>query len=124
MRISKTQRSIRTRRSKKLGSRRSRAPSRATNNSSTLRSCDYVNGGEKLSEKLKALKSLLPPSTTTTTTEEEEEEKCDGGETEELFQETADYIVRLRNQVVVLQKLIKIYGSSSSSCDQAEDFVL
>ncbi|ESQ47106.1 hypothetical protein EUTSA_v10027993mg [Eutrema salsugineum] len=121
MRILKTQRSRGggRRNSKKLGNRRTYVSSRGR----ILRNC-CGNGGEKFSEKLQALKSLLPPSTTTEKTTEQnvhvEEESLDGGETEQLFQETADYIVRLRNQVLVLQKLIKIYGSS----DEARDFVL
>ncbi|KAF8098427.1 hypothetical protein N665_0267s0012 [Sinapis alba] len=114
MRILKTQRSSRggIRNSKKLGSRRSHVSSRA----SILRNCSG-NSGDKFSEKLQVLKSLLPPSETNKT------EKTNSRETEQLFQETADYIVRLRSQVVVLQKLIEIYGSPSSS-DQTEDFVL
>ncbi|CDY37876.1 BnaC04g31300D [Brassica napus] len=108
MRILKTQRSSRggRRNIKKQGSRRSHV------------------SGDKFTEKLQALKSLLPPSETNKTDHNRHvEEKPNSGETEQLFQETADYIVRLRNQVIVLQKLIEIYGSSSSS-DQTEDFVL
>ncbi|CAH2079835.1 unnamed protein product [Thlaspi arvense] len=110
MRIIKTQRSRGGRRGniKKLENRRKHVSSRCCG-----------NGGEKFSEKLQALKSLLPPSTTEQKGQVEEE--SDTGETEQLFQETADYIVRLRNQVVVLQKLIKIYGSSDQT---KEDFVL
>ncbi|CAH8312959.1 unnamed protein product [Eruca vesicaria subsp. sativa] len=121
MRILKTQRSSRggRRNSKKFGSRRSHVSSRT----SILRKCSG-NSGDKFSAKLQALKSLLPPSETNKTDQNRDvEEKLNSGETEQLFQETADYIVRLRNQVVVLQKLIEIYGSSSSS-DQTEDFIL
>ncbi|RID65763.1 hypothetical protein BRARA_D00941 [Brassica rapa] len=121
MRILKTQRSSRggRRNSKKHGSRRSHVSSRA----SIIRNCSG-NSGDKFTEKLQALKSLLPPSETNKTDHNRHvEEKPNSGETEQLFQETADYIVRLRNQVIVLQKLIEIYGSSSSS-DQKEDFVL
>ncbi|CAA0406274.1 hypothetical protein AtNW77_Chr5g0121141 [Arabidopsis thaliana] len=102
MRILKTQRSRGGRRtSKKFGNRR-------------------TSGGEKFSEKLQALKSLLPPPSKMTEQSRQDayvEEDSSVGETEQLFQETADYIVRLRTQVVVLQKLIEIYGSS----DQKED---
>ncbi|EOA17681.1 hypothetical protein CARUB_v10006050mg [Capsella rubella] len=88
--------------------------------------------GEMFTEKLQALKSLLPhPPPSKTTTEksfQDADVKKDSGsvvETEQLFQETADYIVKLRTQVVVLQKLIEIYGSSSSSDHLTEDgFVL
>ncbi|CAL9224273.1 unnamed protein product [Arabidopsis halleri] len=104
MRILKTRRPRGGRRSKKIGNKRTNASS-----------C----GGEKFSDKLQALKSLLPPATTTEQTRQDAyvEEDSGSGETEQLFQETADYIVRLRTQVMVLQKLIKIYGSS----DQTED---
>lgn len=107
MRILKTQRSRggRSRRSKNLVNKRT--------------SC-----GEKFSEKLQALKSLLPPPSTTTEHSRQEadvEEDAVSGETEQLFQETADYIVRLRTQVVVLQKLIEMYGSSDQTID---NFVL
>ncbi|CAH8277504.1 unnamed protein product [Arabidopsis lyrata] len=104
MRILKTQRSRGGRRSKKIGNKRT-----------NVSSC----GGEKFSEKLQALKSLLPPATTTEKSRQDAyvEEDSDSGETEQLFQETADYIVRLRTQVMVLQKLIEIYRSS----DQTED---
>lgn len=112
MRILKTQRSRGGgRRSKKFGNRRSHVSSRAK----ILRNC-CGNGGENFTEKLQALKSLLPP-TKMTEQDRHVDEKSDNGETEQLFQETADYIVRLRNQVVVLQKLIEMYGSS----DQTED---
>ncbi|AEE77575.1 hypothetical protein AtNW77_Chr3g0190621 [Arabidopsis thaliana] len=68
------------------------------------------DGGKTVMEKLLALKSLLPPPV-----------NVGGGETEELFQETAEYIVKLRTQVVVLKKLIEIYDNSS---DQKKDVVL
>ncbi|KDP27231.1 hypothetical protein JCGZ_19930 [Jatropha curcas] len=66
-----------------------------------------INGGRtcfsksKVSEKLEALKNLIP---------------ANNGETvkaEQLFQETADYIVLLRTQVFVLQRLIEFYGSTT-----------
>ncbi|XP_010441040.1 PREDICTED: uncharacterized protein LOC104724278 [Camelina sativa] len=108
MRILKTQRSRggeKRRRSKKLVNKRPNVSSRS---------------GEMFSEKLQALKSLLPPpSKTTEKSCQDAEVENDSGsvETEQLFQETADYIVRLRTQVVVLQKLIEIYGSSGQTED-------
>ncbi|KAK4426219.1 hypothetical protein Salat_1390400 [Sesamum alatum] len=57
-----------------------------------------VGGGASVSDKLEALKSLIPS--------EKAELKPD-----QLFQETADYIVLLKTQVFVLQKLIDFYGS-------------
>ncbi|KAL1189604.1 hypothetical protein V5N11_030460 [Cardamine amara subsp. amara] len=104
---------------KRFGNRRENVSSRPR----IFRNCCNIDG-EKFSEKLEALKSLLPPSVTAAKQSHQDadvEEDSRSGETEQLFQETADYIVRLRTQVVVLQKLIKIYGSS----DQTEDdFVL
>ncbi|XP_010556469.1 PREDICTED: uncharacterized protein LOC104825781 [Tarenaya hassleriana] len=61
-------------------------------------------GGGRLSEKLRALKRLVPRATADVVVD-------DGGATEELFRETADYIIRLRKQVLALQKLVEIYGS-------------
>ncbi|KAE9612619.1 putative myc-type, basic helix-loop-helix (bHLH) domain-containing protein [Lupinus albus] len=55
----------------------------------------------KLSQKLQILKNLIP------THNNEETVKPD-----KLFQETADYIVLLRTQVVILQKLIEFYGNN------------
>ncbi|KAK4346429.1 hypothetical protein RND71_032768 [Anisodus tanguticus] len=53
-----------------------------------------------VSEKLEALKQLIP---------------ANNGEikTDQLFKETADYIVLLRTQVFVLQKLVDFYGSNT-----------
>ncbi|KAK8672685.1 hypothetical protein V6N13_111049 [Hibiscus sabdariffa] len=57
--------------------------------------------GEVISDKLEALKSLIP---------------CNVGngskevvKVEQLFQETADYIITLKTQAFVLQKLIEFY---------------
>nr|GME11394.1 transcription factor PAR2-like [Ipomoea batatas] len=61
--------------------------------------------GDSVSDKLEALKQLIPSH--------DEEIKGD-----QLFQETADYIVLLRTQVLVLQKLIDFYGSSNNSGTQ------
>jgi hypothetical protein len=49
---------------------------------------------------LEALKNLIP---------------AHNGETvnpDQLFKETAEYIVLLRTQVVILQRLVEFYGSS------------
>ncbi|GFY82943.1 hypothetical protein Acr_02g0011830 [Actinidia rufa] len=62
-----------------------------------------VNGGAcaSLSDKLEALKSLIPAP--------------DGErKPEELFQETADYIVLLKTQVLILQRLVDFYGSNQN----------
>ncbi|OIT05834.1 hypothetical protein A4A49_10739 [Nicotiana attenuata] len=64
-----------------------------------------VDDGGSISEKLEALKQLIP---------------ANNGEikVDQLFQETADYIVLLKTQVFVLQKLVDFYGSST---DQSLD---
>ncbi|KAM7266942.1 hypothetical protein ACFE04_009108 [Oxalis oulophora] len=66
---------------------------------------NVVNGaGRKVADKLEALKNLINPNG-----------GGGGGEmvkSEELFKETADYIVMLRTQVAILQKLIHFYGSA------------
>nr|GLL39161.1 uncharacterized protein LOC107060289 [Ipomoea trifida]GMD49862.1 transcription factor PAR2-like [Ipomoea batatas] len=54
-----------------------------------------------VSEKLEALKQLIPALNG--------ERKA-----EQLFQETADYIVLLRTQVSILQKLIDIYAADTN----------
>ncbi|KAL5704181.1 hypothetical protein ACHQM5_022642 [Ranunculus cassubicifolius] len=55
-----------------------------------------------VSEKLEALKNLIPVKN--------EEMKAD-----QLFEETADYIVFLKTQVEVLQRLIDLYGSNNGN---------
>ncbi|KAL3844609.1 hypothetical protein ACJIZ3_002012 [Penstemon smallii] len=54
-----------------------------------------------VSDKLETLKNLIPSHKPET-------------KPEQLFQETADYIVLLKTQVLVLQKLIDFYGSSQN----------
>lgn len=54
--------------------------------------------GSPVSDKLEALKNLIPS-------------KNGEMKPDQLFQETADYIVLLNTQVLVLQKLIDFYGS-------------
>ncbi|KAL2552214.1 uncharacterized protein Fot_05833 [Forsythia ovata] len=56
------------------------------------------HGGASISDKLEALKNLIPSHNENT-------------KPDQLFQETADYIVLLETQVLVLQKLIDFYGS-------------
>ncbi|XP_030467542.2 uncharacterized protein LOC115686403 [Syzygium oleosum] len=70
------------------------------------------SSNDVVSEKLEALKNLIPVA------------RDGGGDgtvaAEELFQETADYILRLRTQVVILQKLIHISGSANLPEKQRE----
>ncbi|KAK7266550.1 hypothetical protein RIF29_19198 [Crotalaria pallida] len=61
----------------------------------------------KLSQKLQALRNLISPHN-------EDIVKPD-----QLFQETADYIVLLRTRVVILQKLIEFYGSDNPENENA-----
>ncbi|XVF60660.1 hypothetical protein PTKIN_Ptkin08bG0066000 [Pterospermum kingtungense] len=57
-----------------------------------------------VSDKLEALKSLIP--------HHRAQNESDGMvKAEELFQETADYIIVLKAQVFVLQKLIEFYDN-------------
>ncbi|CAL0321719.1 unnamed protein product [Lupinus luteus] len=55
----------------------------------------------KLSQKLQQLNNLIIPS-----------HSGDIVKLDQLFKETADYIVLLRTQVVVMQKLIQFYGNN------------
>ncbi|KAL0332144.1 UNVERIFIED_CONTAM: hypothetical protein Scaly_2115900 [Sesamum calycinum] len=59
-----------------------------------------IGGGESssVSDKLEALRNLIPS--------QDAEIKA-----EQLFKETADYIVLLKTQVLVLQKLVDFYGA-------------
>lgn len=61
-----------------------------------------------VSEKLEALNNLVPPV------------HIDRGEikADQLFQETAEYIVLLQNQISVLQKLVDFYGSSAGQAQE------
>ncbi|XP_010425743.1 PREDICTED: uncharacterized protein LOC104710788 [Camelina sativa] len=109
MRTLKTQSTSGRRRCDKLKSRRAHV----------LHPCcgkGSIDGGEKVTEKLRALQSLLPAPAKLS-----ESENVGGGETDQLFQDTADYIVRLRTQVVVMKKLIEIYDNAS---DQKREIVL
>ncbi|KAJ9147537.1 hypothetical protein P3X46_029687 [Hevea brasiliensis] len=66
----------------------------------------------KVSDKLEALKNLIP---------------AHNGEivkAEQLLQETADYIVLLKTQVFVLQRLIDLYGSTTSTTEGDTNSVL
>ncbi|KAJ6402545.1 hypothetical protein OIU84_014610 [Salix udensis] len=69
----------------------------------------FVTSPGKFSDKMEALKNLVPA------THNGEIVKAD-----QLFQETADYIVLLRTQVLVLKGLIDFYGSSSEKDKVAE----
>ena len=85
----------------KMRRRRSRRPNARLCCRVRRGSRSFGNGGDsssKVSDKLEALRSLVP---------------VHNGDiqADQLFQETADYIVLLRKQVVILQRLIQFYGS-------------
>ncbi|XWS40981.1 hypothetical protein CRYUN_Cryun17cG0041800 [Craigia yunnanensis] len=61
---------------------------------------------KQVSDKLEALKSLIPHHVHNGSDEIVK--------TEQLFQETADYIIVLKTQVFVLQKLIEFYDDDGS----------
>ncbi|KVI09071.1 hypothetical protein Ccrd_012550 [Cynara cardunculus var. scolymus] len=65
-----------------------------------------ITTSSSVSDKLEALKNLIPA---------QEVDGAAPSSADQLFQETADYILLLRTQVSVLQKLVDFYGSSSSS---------
>ncbi|KAF8012877.1 hypothetical protein BT93_I0901 [Corymbia citriodora subsp. variegata] len=71
--------------------------------SSSPSSSSLSSSNDVVSEKLEALKNLIPVTKSS---------GDDAVAADELFQETADYILRLRTQVVILQKLIHFYGSA------------
>ncbi|KVH92618.1 hypothetical protein Ccrd_005300 [Cynara cardunculus var. scolymus] len=76
--------------------------SRSLHNKSTI----TASLRSSVSDKLQALKNLIPV------------QELDGaagiGSADELFQETADYILLLRTRVSILQKLVDFYGSSQN----------
>ncbi|GMY12922.1 transcription factor UPBEAT protein [Fagus crenata] len=84
---------------RRLQARPCRARRNFNNGTVGVRKCSNV------SDKLEALKNLIPAYN-------DEIVKPD-----QLFQETADYIVLLRTQVVILQRLVELYGSSTTGSD-------
>ncbi|XP_062029708.1 uncharacterized protein LOC133745616 [Rosa rugosa] len=97
------------------GRRRRRRSLRPTRGYSPRARRSFNNGGEGggrkalkcskvVSAKLETLKNLIPNGKSSS---------ASAVQADKLFQDTADYIVLLRTQVVILQKLIEVYGSSS-----------
>ncbi|XP_061369282.1 uncharacterized protein LOC133312142 [Gastrolobium bilobum] len=66
---------------------------------SSIGSCS-LKSKSKLSQKLQALKNLIPAHNGNIV------------KTDQLFKETADYIVLLKTRVVILQKLVEYYGNN------------
>ncbi|KAK6928113.1 hypothetical protein RJ641_006704 [Dillenia turbinata] len=79
-----------------------------------------VCGGEgksskNVAEKLEALKNLIPSSTN----------NANGVmKADQIFEQTADYIVLLRTQVAILQKLIHFYDSHNKKADETHKIAL
>lgn len=79
------------------------------------RSSFFSNNG-KVSAKLEALKNLIPSGQVNNGDDDNKTVKAD-----QLFQETADYIILLRTRVLILQSLIQFYGSATSMEDQNDN---
>ncbi|KAK9924956.1 hypothetical protein M0R45_033297 [Rubus argutus] len=78
---------------------------RSFNNGGGGGGCKALKCSKVVSAKLETLKNLIPNGKSSSTSTVQ---------ADKLFQDTADYIVLLRTQVVILQKLIEVYGSSST----------
>ncbi|KAJ4707335.1 Transcription factor like [Melia azedarach] len=85
--------------------------------SSSTAAAKLVTNG-KVSDKLEALKNLIPGSHFNGREDEEDDQNV---KAENLFRETADYIILLRTRVVVLQRLIKFYGSANTTEENQND---
>lgn len=84
-----------------------RRRSRRTSTTPSIGTMVQMEGkSNKLSQKLQALKNLIPTH------------HINNGDNmvkpDQLFKETADYIVLLRTRVLVLQKLIEYYGNNNN----------
>ncbi|KAM0001508.1 putative transcription factor IBH1-like, bHLH domain-containing protein [Helianthus debilis subsp. tardiflorus] len=73
----------------------------------------HHNKSSSVSDKLEALKNLIPAQET-----DGSDSVSTASSADQLFKETADYILLLRTQVSILQKLVDFYGSCSSSVQQ------
>lgn len=76
----------------------------------------FVSNNGKVSAKLEALKTLIPSGQVNNGDDDNKTVKAD-----QLFQETADYIILLRTRVLILQSLIQFYGSATSMEDQNDN---
>lgn len=72
---------------------------------------DSTLGCSEVSTKLEALQSLIPPQSAAGHGQPRQ--------ADELFKDTADYIVVLKTQVVILQKLVDFFGSACSDSPDA-----
>ncbi|KAL9424545.1 hypothetical protein AB3S75_031630 [Citrus x aurantiifolia] len=76
----------------------------------------FVSNNGKVSAKLEALKNLIPRGQVNNGDDDNKTVKAD-----QLFQETADYIILLRTRVLILQSLVQFYGSATSMEDQNDN---
>ncbi|RDX72633.1 hypothetical protein CR513_47845, partial [Mucuna pruriens] len=85
--------------------RRRRQPQKrkATSSIGSFKSMQGKCKSNKLSQKLEALKNLIPTHNGQTV------------KPDQLFKETADYIVLLRTRLLLLQKLIQYYGNNNNN---------
>ncbi|KAL8044180.1 hypothetical protein ABFS82_08G030000 [Erythranthe guttata] len=97
----------RLRRSRPPHSKRKLAKPRVLSSSHRRRST-HIGGGASVSDKLDALRNLVPSQNAEMINPDQD-----------LFEETADYIVLLKTQVLVLQKLVDLYGSNTPQENQA-----
>ncbi|PRQ53399.1 hypothetical protein RchiOBHm_Chr2g0166071 [Rosa chinensis] len=108
------------------GRRRRRRSLRPTRGCSPRARRSFNNGGEGggrkalkcskvVSAKLETLKNLIPNGKSSS---------ASAVQADKLFQDTADYIVLLRTQVVILQKLIEVGSSSIEKEDNTNAAVL
>ncbi|KAJ7974324.1 Transcription factor like [Quillaja saponaria] len=81
-----------------------RAQARSCKAKRSFKISSKSTSGSKVPDKLEALKKLIPAH------QNEETVKAD-----QLFQQTAEYIVMLKAQVVILQKLIEFYGNATDN---------
>ncbi|XP_022741855.1 uncharacterized protein LOC111293370 [Durio zibethinus] len=75
----------------------------------------FVKCSKLVSDKLEALKTLIPHHVQNGSNEIVE--------AEQLFQETANYIIVLKTQVFVLQKLIEFYDDDDGSRNAKQNLV-
>ncbi|RYR33006.1 hypothetical protein Ahy_A10g047539 [Arachis hypogaea] len=68
------------------------------------------SSSSKVSQKLEALKNLIP-----TSKNNYNDRMAMMKPTDRLFQETADYIISLKTMVVILQNLIEFYGDTTTT---------
>lgn len=89
-------------------SHRRHCPALRSNNGSRRDTTPTSPCGSDVSAKLDALQTLIPPQS-----------NAQPRQTDQLFKETADYIVLLKTRVVILQKLVEFFGSACTDSQNA-----